>query len=172
MVPDKFVFYEEYETKIRQKKEADQEVEQQKALALAAIEDQKRQEVEAEKRAEVELERIKGILEKAKIEAEAEAVKVSRGADAYAYTTRIEADAAFYQAERESKGILAAATAEAEGLTNMVKALEGEGGRNLVLRALAGRLQQAEIEGLPYATSPVVQKLILEDRSSDQGGVR
>ena len=97
---------------------------------------------------------------------------MSRGADAYAYTARIEADAGFYQAEREAKGILAAAKAEAEGLTNLVKALEGEGGRNLVLRALAGRLQQAEIEGLPYATSPVVQKFILEDRSSDQGGVR
>ncbi|MCB9919302.1 MAG: hypothetical protein H6832_12945 [Planctomycetes bacterium] len=40
VVPDKFRFYEEYELKIREKKEANQEAEKQQDLARAAVEDQ------------------------------------------------------------------------------------------------------------------------------------
>jgi hypothetical protein len=162
VVPDRFRFYEEYETKIREKKEADQEKEQQLEMAKTAVENQKRQEVEATKTAEVEIENIKGVLQKAKITAEGEAIKLVKEGEAYAYKTKVDADAEFYQAEREAKGILASATAEAEGLTNLVKALSGEGGRNLVLRALADSLRQATIEGIPYSTSSVVQKVAVE----------
>ena len=163
VVPDKFRFYEEYETKIREKKEANQEAEKQQDLARAAEEDQKRQEVEAEKAAEVELEKVKGTLERDRIEAESTAIKIKKTADAYAIKTKIDAEARFYEAERRAKGVLAKARAEAEALTNLVKALEGEGGRNLVLRALAQKLRGAQLEGVPYATNALVQKVSVED---------
>lgn len=174
VVPKEFRFYQEYEDKIEDKNKAKQEVEREKVAIVTARADQEKQIVQATKDAEVEIERIKGILEKAKIEAEAEAIQVQKAAEAYAYTTKVEADADFYQAEREAKGVLATAKAEADALQNLVGALEGEGGRNLVLRALAAALGKAEIEGLPYATSSVVQRLSLEgaDVGPKKGGDR
>lgn len=166
VVPDKFRFYEEYETKIREKKEANQEAEKQQDLARAATEDQKRQEVEATKAAEVEIEKVKGTLERDRIEAESEAIKIRKSAEAYAIKRKIEAEARYYEAEREAKGILATAKAEAEGLTNLVNALAGQGGRNLVLRELADKLKGAVLEGLPYATSGLVQKVSVEDATN------
>lgn len=163
VVPDKFRFYEEYETKIREKKEANQEAEKQKDLARAAREDQKRQEVEATKASEVEIEKIKGTLERDRIEAESTAIKIRKSAEAYAIKERIDAEARFYQAERTAKGILATAQSEAAALTNLVRALAGEGGRNLVMRQLAEKLQGAQLEGLPYATSGLVQKVSVEE---------
>ncbi len=162
VLPDKFRFYEEYEEKIREKKEADQEVEKQKELAKAAIERQKKEIVQATKKAEVTIEKTKGELEQQLIEAEAQAVKDSREAEAYAYTRKTKADADYFKAVRDAKAILAAAKAEAESLANMVKALEGEGGRNLVLRSLAAALSKARIEGQPYATNAMIQKVLLE----------
>ncbi|MFQ5506971.1 MAG: SPFH domain-containing protein, partial [Planctomycetota bacterium] len=72
VVPDKFRFYEEYERKIREKKEADQEKEKQKELAKAALKSQEYKVVEADKAAEVEIERTRGTLKKQLIAAEAE----------------------------------------------------------------------------------------------------
>ncbi|MCA8968636.1 MAG: hypothetical protein KDC95_02590 [Planctomycetes bacterium] len=166
VVPDKFRFYEEYELKIREKKEANQEAEKQQDLARAAVEDQKRQEVEATKNAEVEIEKIKGTLERDRIEAEAEAIKIQKTAEAYAIKTKIDAEARYYQAEREAKGMLAKAKAEAEALQNLVNALAGEGGRNLVLRELADKLRNASIEGVPYATSSLIQKVSVDNEAA------
>jgi len=169
VIPDRFRFYEEYEKAIRDKKEADQEVEKQKALAKAAIEKQGKEIVLIEKKAEVEIAKIKGILQEQLLAAEGRVLEVKRAAEAYAYRRKVEADAAYYKAEREAKGILAAAEAEAKALTNLVAALQGEGGRNLVLRALAERLRNARIEGQPYATSSLIQKLQLEaDKGSSK----
>ncbi len=162
VIPDRFRFYDEYEKAIRDKKEADQEVEKQKALARAAIEKQGKEVVLIQKKAEVEIAKIKGELQEQILGAEGRVLQVKRAAEAYAYRRKVEADAAYYQAERRAKGILAAAEAEAKALSNLVAALSGEGGRNLVLRALAERLQTAQIEGQPYATSSLIQKLQLE----------
>lgn len=170
VVPDKFRFYEEYERKIREKKEANQEAQKQQDLARAALQDQKRQEVEATKTAEVEIERIKGTLERDRIEAESEAIKIRKTAEAYAIKTKIEAEALFYQAEREAKGTLVKAKAEAEALQNLVTALAGEGGRNLVLRELADKLKNASIEGVPYATNALVQKVSVDSKDGDTKG--
>ncbi len=171
VIPDKFRFYDEYERKIREKKEADQEVEKQKELAKAAIEDQKRKEVEATKSAEVEVERIKGQLERIRIEALGKAITVRKQAEAYAYTTKVEGDAALYGAERTAQATIAAAQAEAESLANLVKALEGDGGRVLVMRALASALASARVDGVPYATSPVIQKLQIDGSQAPSLGV-
>ncbi|MAE76691.1 MAG: hypothetical protein CMJ85_07485 [Planctomycetes bacterium] len=173
VVPDEFRFYKEYEDKIDEKNQAKQEVERQKVAAETARAFQERQIVQADKDAEVEIEKIKGTLQKEQIEATAVAVKDSKGAEAYAYTTKVEAEAIFYQAERDAKGVLAAAKAEAESLKNLVAALAGEGGHNLVMRAVAEALGRAEIEGLPYATSPVVQRLSVEGApAAVKGGKR
>ena len=166
VVPGAFAFYEDYEEKIQQKKEADQELEKQLAQAKTEIQIQERKIVETETDAEVRIARIKGDLEKKVISAQAETVKKKKAAEAYAYTTIINADASFYQAERQAKGMLATATAEAEGMTNLVKALEGEGGMNMVIRAIAERLRGTIIEGLPYATSSLIQKVSVDSAAA------
>ncbi|MEZ5987538.1 MAG: SPFH domain-containing protein [Planctomycetota bacterium] len=166
VIPDRFRFYPEYEKKIQEKKDADQEYENQVEQAKTQERIQERRQVEIEKEKEVQIAKTKGELERELIETEGQAIKLRKEAEAYAIRTRIEADATIYKAEREAKGVLAAARAEAEGLENLVTALEGEGGRNLVLRAIAERLSKARIEGLPYATSPVIQKVSVEDAAA------
>ena len=166
VVPDKFSFYPEYEVKIREKKDADQEYDNQLEQAKTQLQIQEKEKVQAEKAADVKIEETRGKLAQKQIKAEAEAIQVQKDSEAYAIKTRIEADAGFYQAERQAKGILAAAKSEAEGLTNLANALEGDGGRNLVLRALAERLKLAQIDGLPYATSGLIQKVSVEDAAA------
>ncbi len=166
VVPDKFSFYPEYEEKIREKKDADQEYDNQLEQAKTQLQIQEREKVETQKAADVKIEETRGKLAQILIKAQAQAIQVQKDSEAYDIKTRIEADAEFYQSERGAKGILASAKAEAEGLSNLAKALAGDGGRNLVLRALAQRLKQAQIDGLPYATSGLIQKVTVEDAAA------
>ena len=135
-----FKFYAEYEEKIREKKLADQEVEEQKSQAQAAREMMKRRVMEREKSKEVEIAKYVGTLKKQKLEAQAEAEKAKKAADAYFYKTTQAAEAALYRREREAEAILAEKKAEAAGLRKLCKALEGKGGRNMVLLEYAKKL--------------------------------
>lgn len=166
VVPDKFSFYPEYEKKIQEKKDADQEYDNQLEQAKTQLQIQEKEKVTAEKAADVKIEVTRGMLAQKLISAQGEAIQVQKDSEAYDIKTRIDADAEFYRAERTAKGIIAAAKAEAEGLTNLANALAGEGGRNLVLRALALRLKAARIDGLPYATSGLIQKVSVEDAAA------
>ena len=176
VVPDTFSFYDEYEQLIQLKKAKEQEVEQQKQGKKTALTDQTKQVAEADAKLKVEIAVIKGQLEKAVIAAEGEAVRVQKESEAYAYTTKIGADADFYQMEREAKAVLAQAKAEVEALQNLVAAMEGQGGANLVMRQIAEALQKARIQGKPYSTSNTIQKVSIEDsaagatRGRNEGG--
>jgi len=169
VVPDTFTFYEEYESLIKAKKAADQEVDKQKQDKLTAESEQKKRVAEAEAALKVEVATIKGKLERDQIEAQGEAIKAKKAAEAYSYETKVGADASFYQAERQAKGILAKAKSEATALQNLVKALAGEGGRKLVLRQIAEALRKARIEGLPYATNATIQKVTVDAAAATKG---
>ncbi len=159
VIPDRFRFYDEYERKIAEKKAADQEVESQKELARAASEAQKRKEVEATAQANVEIATMEGELRRAMVLANAEAEKNRLEAEAYALTTSAGADAELIQRTNDAKSLLARSEAEAEGLRRLAGSLAGDGAANLVKMEYAKALQQATIQGLPYATDPRIQKL-------------
>ncbi|MBI2945865.1 MAG: hypothetical protein HYY25_16840 [Candidatus Wallbacteria bacterium] len=152
-----FSFYHEYEEKIREKKLADQEVEEQKSQAKAATERQKRVKMEVDSKVNVEIAQFKGEMEKRRVEAEALAGKSRTEADAYAYTTRIGADARFYQAEKRATGILTTRKAEADGVRQLTRALEG--GRNLVLLEYVRKLGSMRLTGQPVFFDTRMERL-------------
>ena len=158
VIPQDFHFYDEYEAKIREKKERDQEIEEQKSQAEAAKERQKFVEMEETKKMEVEVARFKGEMEQRRIEAEAEREKVMREADAYAIKIKAEADAELVKLQNEAEGIKATKTAEAEGIKALVDALSGPGGRSLVKMEYAKRLADLNVTGTPVAVDSLMEK--------------
>lgn len=158
VIPENFRFYEEYEAKIREKKLADQEVEEQEAKARAAQESMLRMRVEATKAKEVAIQTFKGEMQELIIAAEAEAKKLIQETDAYVIKTKIGAEAEFFQMEKESGAIAATKKAEADGLIRMAEALEGEGGLNIVKMEYAARLSGMIITGQPFTISSQTER--------------
>jgi len=153
VIAEKFRFHPEYEEKIRAKKLADQEVEEQVSKANAARQNQIFRTVEADKKKDVFIATVKGEMEQQIVQAEAEANQAIKGAESYAIETRRRGDASFYSAEQNAKAILTQSTTRAEATKAMAEALAGEGGRNLVKLAYAKRLQTMNVTGQPYTIS-------------------
>lgn len=160
-----FRFYKEYEEKIRAKKLADQEVEEQKSKAKAAHEVKERKRIEEDKKMEAAVARFEGEMEKLILAARAEADKTRQEASAYAYTTTVAADAYFYEAQQKSEAILAQRKAEAEALKEMVSALEG--GRALVKMEYARKLKDLRLSGTPVVYE---ERVDLLEHSMERGG--
>jgi regulator of protease activity HflC (stomatin/prohibitin superfamily) len=142
-------YYREYAEQIHERRLADKEVQEQIARASAARENQRRVIVEETKKMDVEVARFRGDLQKREIDAEAKAEAIRHDAEAYYEKVRIEADAEFEKLSQRAKAVLVAKKAEAEGIMELKKALEGEGGRNLVKMEYAKRLREARIQGTP-----------------------
>ena len=160
VIPEKFRFHQEYEEKIRAKKLADQEVEEQISKANAAQQDQIFRTVEATKKKEVFVATIDGQMQQLIVEAKANADKNIKEAEAYAVETSRGGDAQFYKMEQNAEAIKATKAAEAEALLKLAKAMEGEGGRNIVKMEYAQRLKQMEISGQPYTIDQQSERLI------------
>jgi regulator of protease activity HflC (stomatin/prohibitin superfamily) len=163
VIPQDFSFYEEYQDKIKEKKLADQEIEEEKSKANAASENQKRVEIEETKRMEVEVARFDGEMQKQRIEAEADAQKTMREAEAYAIQTEAEAEAEFIRLKNEAKGVLATKKAEAEGMKALADAFKGPGGMNLVRMEYAKRLKELKLTGTPVSIVNQVEMLELNE---------
>jgi regulator of protease activity HflC (stomatin/prohibitin superfamily) len=165
VIAEKFRFHEEYEQKIREKKLADQEVEEQISKANAARQNQVFRIVEATKQMEVAIESYKGEMEKITVEAKAGAEKNVKDAQAYSIAKLREGDGVFYQKEQNAKAILAVKKAEAEGTSKMVEAMAGEGGVNLVKIEYAKRLEGMKITGQPFVMEGRTERFnVIEDR--------
>jgi len=150
VIPSKPTFHEKYEQLIKQKKLADQEVEEEQSKALAAQQLQETRIVEEENKTNVAVEEYSGQMEQKIIGAEAGAEKTRKEAEAYYNQTTIGAEAFLYQQQKEAEGIAAMKKAEAQGIEAMKEALEGEGGRNMVKLEYARRLKDLTITGQPY----------------------
>lgn len=160
VVAAKFRFHEEYETKIREKKLADQEVEEQMSKANAARQRQRFQEVKATKEKEVAIASFTGKMRQLVVEATAQAEKAIREAEAYAIRTTLGADAEYYQRQKNAQAILARKKAEAAGTAKMAEALEGRGGLNIVKMEYAQRLKGLQLEGQPFAVSGETERFL------------
>jgi regulator of protease activity HflC (stomatin/prohibitin superfamily) len=150
VIPSRPVFYQEYEEMIKKKKVADQTVLEEQSKALAATQKQETLRVERDYERRVLLKEYSGTLEKRLIAAKAAADKLVKGSDAYFTTTTIAAEAQLYEMEQRATGILSQKKAEAEGIEELKKALEGEGGRNMVKLEYARRLKDVTITGQPF----------------------
>jgi len=150
VIPTRPHFYAEYEAMIKKKKLADQAVLEEQSKALAAKQKQETLIVQETNKKNVAVEQFKGEMQEKVIAAKAEGDKVQKGADAYFDRVTIGAGATFYAMEKEAEAILATKEAEAKGIEAMKKALEGEGGRNMVKLEYARKLRDVAISGKPF----------------------
>lgn len=166
VIAEKFSFHAEYEERIRAKKLADQEVEEQISKANAARQNQIFRVVEATKKKEVFLASYSGDMEKLIVEATANAQRDVLNAEAYVIDTQLGADATFYQRDKNSQAILVKAKAEGEALTALANAYEGIGGMNLVRRAYAAKVGDMQITGQPFTIESKTERLSYKDEAA------
>ncbi len=159
IAPKKPRFYREYEAMIKKKKLADQAVLEEKSKELAAKERQNMQVVQATNKKNVAIEQFGGAMEQKKIKIKAEGEKVTKEADAYSYRVIIGSEARYYESQQKNEAILAAKKAEAKGIEAMKKALEGEGGLNMVKLEYAKKLKSIKVSGRPYSIDAKVEKM-------------
>ncbi len=166
VIAEKFSFHPEYEERIRAKKLADQEVEEQVSKAKASLQNQIFRVVEATKKKEVFLATFDGEMQKLIVEAKANAERDVKQAEAYVIDTRLGADATFYQQDKNAQAILVKAQAEGEGLTAMAKAYAGIGGVNLIKRAYAEKIGDMKISGQPFTIESRTERLTYQDEGA------
>lgn len=147
-------YYREYAEKIQERRLADKEIEEQKAMTAAAKRNKEKVVIEETRKMEVEIARFQGELDKRVLEAEGRAARIRRNADTYLTRLRIEGDAEFQKLSNNAKAVFAQKKAEANGILELKKALEGPGGRNLVKMEYARRLKDATISGTPVLKAP------------------
>ena len=138
LVPQDFRFYKEYEEIIKKKKLADQEVEEQQAQARLAVEEQNKQVGAARYAATAKIKT-----------AEGEADKVRAEADGYVQRVRLDAEASLLTATKKAEGALAIGLAEAQGMAEAARAVNGPGGVNLVALEYAKQLGKIGFTGVP-----------------------
>jgi hypothetical protein len=158
VIPRRPQFYKEYEDMIKKKKLADQAVLEEKSKALAAKQKQQTLKVLETNKKNVAMEEYRGQMRQKVIAAEAEAEQGKRAADAYYTQTTIAAEATLYQREKQAKGIRVKKTKEAEGIKELKKALEGEGGRNMVKLEYARKLKEIKIMGKPFTIQSRIER--------------
>jgi len=138
VVPRDFRFYKEYEEIIRQKKLADQEVEEQQAQARLAQQEQSNKVGQAQISARAKV-----------LQARAEAERLLAESEGYAAQTRLDAEGNLLRDEKRAAGLLATGMAEAQGLREAAQAIAGEGGINLVALEYAKKLGLIQFTGVP-----------------------
>jgi hypothetical protein len=158
VIPQKPHFYREYEEMIKKKKLADQAVLEEKSKALAAQQKQLTLIQIQTNEKNVAVEQFKGTMEQKIIRFQAEGEKVRKSADAYFDQVTIGAQASLYEQKQNANGILAQKKAEAKGIEALKKALEGEGGRNMVKMEYAKKLKDISISGKPFTIQSHVEK--------------
>jgi regulator of protease activity HflC (stomatin/prohibitin superfamily) len=157
-VPTKPRFYKEYEQLIKQKKLAVQAVEEERSKAKAALQRRENLRAEETNKKNVAVEEFEGQMEQRVIKAEAEATRTKELADAYFDKRTIGAEAKMYELNKQAEAVLARKKAEAEGIEALKKALEGEGGRNMVKLEYARKLQGVTISGQPFTRSGMTER--------------
>ncbi|MDP6380110.1 MAG: SPFH domain-containing protein [Phycisphaerae bacterium] len=157
-IPRRPHFYREYEEMIKKKKLADQGVLQEQSMALAAKQKQLTLIVQETNKKNVAVEEFEGEMRQLIIAAEAEAEKTKRRGDAYYDRVSIGAAATLYRLTKEAAGVLVLKSKEAEGIKVLRKALEGEGGRNMVKLEYARKLKGVKITGKPFTIQNTIDR--------------
>jgi len=158
VIPKRPQFYKEYEQMIKKKKLADQAVLEEQSKAMAAKQKQQTLIVQETNAKNVAVEQFEGQMKQKVIQAEAEAERSRKKADAYFEKHTVAADATLYRMKKEATAILAMKTAEADGIMALRKALGGEGGRNMVKLEYARKLKNIAIIGKPFTIQSNIER--------------
>ena len=169
VIPGEFRFYREYEEIIKEKKIADQQVEEQQAQARAALEDQETQLIQSRKRAEAKLATLEGDATNRFIQAVAETERIKREADGQSKFTMVAADSAFYSITKQAEGRKATLLADAEGIAQMRKAMAGDGGVGMVGLEYAKRMNAIHFTGTAVTRQPSIQQLSIQPAEAAAG---
>lgn len=165
-IPRRPHFYKEYEEMIKHKKEADQTVHAEKSKAQAAKQKQQTMIVQETNKKNVAVEQFEGKMSQKVIAAEAYANQVRKGAEAYYEQHTVRAGARLYEMTKQADAILVRKSAEADGIMALNKALEGEGGLNMVRLEYARQLKNIQIVGRPYMVQSNVEQLQFHNKAA------
>ncbi len=162
-------YYREYAEKIQERRLADKEIEEQKAMTNAAKRNKEKVVIEETKKMEVSIARFQGELDKRILEAEGDAARLRNNADTYLLRSKIDGDAEFQKLYNGAKAVYAQKKADASGILALKRALEGPGGLNMVKMAYAKRLKEASISGTPvWSAERSLPQLRITDKSAKE----
>ena len=156
-------FHVSYQDIINRKQKADQDIKTQVALANAAKEKRETLITKENNIKVVELEKHTGRMQEIILETNAGAEKLIKKSDAYFDRVTIGSQASLFRNTQIATGILALKKSEAAGIQALKKALEGEGGLNMVKMEYAKKLKNMSIQGLPYTIKSQTERLQLSD---------
>lgn len=155
-----FSFAGEYDKIIRERKEADQILANQKDYQDAATEEGKRMIAEATRDKQSALAQLQGDLSKQLLGAEGDAKRLETRALQQAYQLKAEGDLALRTAEAEAGAIQAEGLRKAEAMGKLFEAYE-QGGDGLVKEALVKLYQGVVIKARPYSPSDRIEQMQL-----------
>ena len=160
-----------YEQAIEDRKVANQEVERIKARAEQLLKERERLVAQIESEKAVEYEELIGSLERDRITAEKNKLRVERSADAYKTRLVGDGEAALASMSEQARGMVEKARKEAEGLQAKTDALAQQG-EILVRERLAQRLADMEFSLVPYTrdAQPSRHELEFDDVVQATGG--
>ncbi len=164
-----FSFNPQYESLIKERKDADQELLNQEAAQLTAKQAQQTQVNSATREKNVEIRRVKGQLEKSIIEAKGLAEKVKTEAEGKAYALKVVGQQELAVAEAEAEAIKTEGEKRADGIKELSQAYQ-DGGLSLILEALAKKYAGKRISGRPYNLDSNVSRLQLEEAAAAKKG--
>ena len=151
-------FDDAYERAIEDRKVADQDVERLIAMEDQLLRERQRELATVEKEKEIELRSLRGDLERERVNAERDAIQVTKAAEAYAIEQRAQGLAEAAQKIAQARGLTAKYSKEAEGLLAKAKALE-QRGEVVVREALINKLRSIRFKLVPYSKDPAPRRL-------------
>ena len=153
-----FHFDLEYDKIIRDRKEADQILTNQKDYQEAAKEEGKRKIAESTRDRQNEIAQLEGELAKRTLTAEGEATRLMTKAEQQSYQLQREGEIAVKTAEQEAAAVLAEGQRRAEAMEKLFAAYE-KGGEGLVKEAIVRLYDGVIIRARPYAQSDRVDQI-------------
>jgi regulator of protease activity HflC (stomatin/prohibitin superfamily) len=153
-----FAFDPEYDKIIRERKEADQILTNQKDYQQTAVEEGKRKIAEAQRDKESALAQLKGDLTKSLLAANGDATRIVTRAEQQAYQLEREGEIALRTAEQEAAAVEAEGTRRAEAMEKLFAAYE-HGGEGLVKEQLMKLYDGVIVRARPYALNERIDQL-------------
>lgn len=160
--PGEFRFYQEYEAIIKEKKLADEQVEEQQAQAKRVLQEQERQLIQGHKKSETRMATVEGENANRLIQAKTDHDKVQREAEGQSHFTMVAADTALYSVTQQAAGRKATLLAEAHGMEELRKAMEGAGGAAMVELEYAKHLNNIHFTATPITRQPSIQQFSVQ----------
>jgi len=153
-----FRFNAEYDTIIKERKEADQILTNQKDYQDAAVEEGKRKIAEAQRDKESAVAQLRGDLGKTLQAAQGDATRIVTRAEQQAYQLEREGEISLKNAQQESAALLAEGQRKAEAMEKLFAAYES-GGEGLVKEQLMQLYNGVTVRARPYSSSDRIDQI-------------